>query len=268
VDLDADLMITELAPTDMLLQRLGRLWRHNRSDRCAYVKRPIVYIIEENKSIEELMSLQPKKIISALGGKAHVYHPYVLLRTLQVWKECDQKEIAIPGQIRELLESTYMESVDDPDHWEKLFYEKFVQDSNERFIATMNSNYWQLQLPDEEGVQTRLNDFPTVPVVLCKKNSDKEIHFIDNTTSAFEKNKFLLSTGQAIHKNIVKVPLYCFETISPVQEFSIYLHGSQSVGVVDENNNVKLKGLKDGFNLYYTDELGLVIDKPSDKENI
>ena len=30
VDLDADLMITELAPTDMILQRLGRLWRHKR----------------------------------------------------------------------------------------------------------------------------------------------------------------------------------------------------------------------------------------------
>ncbi len=30
VDIDADLLITDLAPTDMLLQRLGRLWRHDR----------------------------------------------------------------------------------------------------------------------------------------------------------------------------------------------------------------------------------------------
>ena len=32
VDIDADLLITDLAPTDMLLQRLGRLWRHDRPD--------------------------------------------------------------------------------------------------------------------------------------------------------------------------------------------------------------------------------------------
>ena len=31
VDLDADLLVTELAPTDMLLQRIGRLWRHQRA---------------------------------------------------------------------------------------------------------------------------------------------------------------------------------------------------------------------------------------------
>jgi CRISPR-associated endonuclease/helicase Cas3 len=33
VDIDADLLITDLAPTDMLLQRLGRLWRHPRRAR-------------------------------------------------------------------------------------------------------------------------------------------------------------------------------------------------------------------------------------------
>ncbi len=30
VDIDADLLVTDLAPTDMLLQRIGRLWRHDR----------------------------------------------------------------------------------------------------------------------------------------------------------------------------------------------------------------------------------------------
>ena len=35
VDIDADFMISDLAPTDMLLQRLGRLWRHDRPKRPA-----------------------------------------------------------------------------------------------------------------------------------------------------------------------------------------------------------------------------------------
>src|SRR5208282_325081 len=58
VDLDADLLITELAPTDMLLQRLGRLWRHERGHRP--VRAPRLCIVEEKKSLKEFKNMDSK----------------------------------------------------------------------------------------------------------------------------------------------------------------------------------------------------------------
>jgi len=259
VDLDADFLITDLAPTDMLLQRLGRLWRHERGQRPVDAAR--LCIINEEKSLKEFRDMEPKAIVDTLGGKAHVYDPFVLLRTLQVWK--NYPSVVIPTQIRELIEATYIVRDDDPKSWEKLFDERFVRNSNERFKAAMNSNYWQPQLPDEEGVQTRLNEMPTVSVVLCRSINKQEAVFIDDTSGRLGGDKFRLSIAQAIHKNIVKVPEYCFDNIKSCPAFADYLYGNQSVGIVEKSGAVEVHGLKSGTRLYYSDELGLVIEKPS-----
>lgn len=261
VDLDADLMISELAPTDMLLQRLGRLWRHERGQRP--VKTARFCIIKETQSIEDFRHMEPKAIVETLGGKAHVYDPYVLLRSLQLWGNCSI--LVLPTQVRELIETTYNVRDDDPKSWEKLFDERFVQNSNERFKAAMNSNYWQPQLPDAEGVQTRLNEQQTISVVLCRKIDKQKVVFIDGTTARFDGDEFRLSTAQAIHKNLVKVPDYCFETggIEPCPAFTVYLFGMQSAAIVTENGAVKTKGLKNETRLFYSNEMGLVIEKSS-----
>ena len=68
----------------MLLQRLGRLWRHERKQRPVEMAR--FCIIEEKKSLEEFRSMDSKMIAKTLGSKAKVYAPYMLLRSLQVWK--------------------------------------------------------------------------------------------------------------------------------------------------------------------------------------
>lgn len=264
VDLDADLLITELAPTDMLLQRLGRLWRHDREHRPTDAAR--LCIIKEGKSIEEFRALSPQEIKKELGNKAHVYDPFVLLRSLEVWLK--QKEISIPSQIRSLIESTYEERENEPESWCKLYEEVCGKKMAYRQKALMSSNIWNISLPDEEGVQTRLNDVPTVSMVLCRSISKNEAMFIDGASGRFGGDTFQLPVAQAIHKNLVKIPAYCFDNVKPYPAFDDYLFGAQTVGLVAENGTVAVKGLKNGTQLFYSDELGLVIEKMSEGEEI
>ncbi len=263
VDLDADLLITELAPTDMLLQRLGRLWRHER------VQRPVdsarLCILEEAKSLDELRRMEPKAIVQALGSKARVYAPFVLLRSLELWQRESRRRggISIPSHIRRLLESTYVEREEEPDSWQQLSYEWIGTDSAKQMMASRNLNLWQVALEDEEGVQTRLNEIPTIALALCREFTTREVVFIDQSRCLLGSDQYRLATAQAIHKNLVKVPEYCFDYIETCPAFADYLHGKQCIGIVTEGGAVEVKGLKNGTRLFYSDDLGLVIEKTS-----
>lgn len=257
VDLDADLLITELAPTDMLLQRIGRLWRHERQQRPVETAR--LCIIEESRSLKEFHLLSPNEIKKELGGKASVYDPFVLLRSLEAWKGL--KEICIPEQIRRLIESTYEELDNEPESWRKLHDDALGNSMAYRQKALMSNNIWQVALKDEEGVQTRLNEIAMVSVVLCRSINKQDAIFIDGVSGKLGGSIFRLATAQAIHKNLVKVPRYCFDQIQSRPDFNDYIYGEQCAGIVQENGIVEVTGLKNGSRLFYSDELGLVIEK-------
>lgn len=259
VDLDADLLITELAPTDMLLQRLGRLWRHERGKRPTDV--PKICIIKEEKSIEAFRKMEPGEIKQALGRKAFVYAPYVLLRSLAVWQAMDQKPIIIPTHIRPLIKKTYDDLENEPDSWRELCSDWFGTDSAKKFMALRNSNLWQLALEDREGVQTRLNEIPTVSLVLCRTIAKHRVVFLDGTSVLTEGEGHRLAVAQAVHKNLVTVPRHVFDTVSPLPAFSNYLYGEHIAGTVLEDGIVQTPGLKEDVRLFYSDELGLVIKK-------
>lgn len=100
LDIDADFMVTRFAPTDMLLQRLGRLWRHEDTPRPPGARRQCwVLAPQVTNAIENPQA--------AFGGTAFVYSPYVLCRSLQVWQ--DRVSVRLPHDIRALIESTYAE---------------------------------------------------------------------------------------------------------------------------------------------------------------
>lgn len=98
LDIDADFLVTRFCPTDMLLQRMGRLWRH------ADTVRPVQAQCEAWLLAPKLAAAieQPEK---HFGKTAFVYSPYVLCRSLDVWHSL--LSVSLPSDIRFLIEATY-----------------------------------------------------------------------------------------------------------------------------------------------------------------
>lgn len=244
VDLDADLLITELAPTDMLFQRMGRLWRHWREDDPPRPRsQPEVWIIEEPMPFAEFWAADEKEIREAFGKKARVYAPYILLRALEQWH--DKAEVHLPDDIRPWLGATYAErSEDTRPAWKTLkavmLQKKQVQQSR----AITAQNVWNLPvLKDEEGIGTRLDECPTLPLILATQADSGALTLLDGTVIKVQSHYFAYATAKVLHRNIVKAPAWlfahkdrCLNHLSRDASNMIRLHikGPIELGLVDD----------------------------------
>lgn len=99
LDIDFDLLITDICPMDLLLQRIGRLHRHAfREQRPEVVKTPVCYVIMDELHGENTAS---KKI----------YGDFLLHRT----EENLPESIVLPDDISPLVQAVYTFSEDDAD---------------------------------------------------------------------------------------------------------------------------------------------------------
>ena len=97
LDLDFDLMVTEMAPADLLLQRAGRLHRHNRP-RPDNLKEPALWV---------MMPEMAGQVPSFGKGTEAVYDYHFLLRS---WLALQNRQsIIIPQEVEDLIEAVYGE---------------------------------------------------------------------------------------------------------------------------------------------------------------
>jgi len=102
LDIDADLLVTDLCPMDVLLQRIGRLHRHERNDRPAGYTTPTCTVLTPPDN--DLASLlEPTLKANGLGPHGHVYEDMRILEaTRRLINEYPQWRI--PEMNRELVE--------------------------------------------------------------------------------------------------------------------------------------------------------------------
>lgn len=104
LDVDFDLMVTDMAPVDLVLQRSGRLHRHADSpDRPT--KRP------ESMSEATLWLAMPEIAAATglpeLGPDEYVYERFVLLRSYLALVGSGRNEMLVPDDVEGLIESVY-----------------------------------------------------------------------------------------------------------------------------------------------------------------
>lgn len=102
LDLDADLLITDLCPMDILLQRIGRLFRHERPRTKSFTSPRVIVLCPQGAELGEYI----RKDFSAQGphGIGRVYPDLLVMEATM--RACRSGVFDIPEDNRRLVEET------------------------------------------------------------------------------------------------------------------------------------------------------------------
>ncbi|MTK03445.1 CRISPR-associated helicase Cas3' [Micromonospora sp. CP22] len=129
LDIDFDLLVTDLAPVDLVLQRVGRLHRHPRADRPARHATPTCWITGADWSVEP-----PQPV----NGSRRVYQPATLLRSAAVLLPyLDGKPLRLPDDIATITQTAYGDTPVGPESWQPAMIDAEARQRDE--IATKES---------------------------------------------------------------------------------------------------------------------------------
>lgn len=210
LDLDFDVMITDLAPIDLLLQRVGRMHRHVR-DRYGNPKREG----EDERGLACLYIHTPEYTdtpqwdwVSAFfpnAKKVYENHARLWLSLQQLHKLPDNK---LPDNIRTLIENVYDKNVDVPEGLLETDINSYGNESSQRTAGAFNTiNYetgytsdgqiWE----DDLRMPTRLGE-ETIILTLAKWQNGKLLPFSTVKEKVWQKNEI-----RVLKKNINQIPL-------------------------------------------------------------
>lgn len=268
LDIDFDYLVTELCPMDLLLQRIGRLFRHRRK-RPETLQKPVCSVICSEDTRKE--------------GSYAIYGKWLLKRTLKFLPE----SVKLPYDIPKLVDRVYAvpdEQEQDAD-WEEFYNRTKIKEGRaetnllqqpkrkpSRFPVT-NSMIGMLgrDIESEKRAEASVRDgLPSLDVLVMKKLDDNKMGFLSKNSDAGIRTDLTPSAeeGKKIARQKLRLPfaLCCGKRLDkivgelesenkkylPLWQESPWIKG-ELVLILDENNEKDLGS----FHLKYEKETGL-----------
>lgn len=256
LDVDFDFMITELCPMDLLLQRAGRLWRHNRERPKEITKPQLAVIMPEN-------------------NKNSVYDEWVLNKSAQYLPE----ELVIPECIPALVSQVYTENISEKERLSeaRTEYERKISNKKENAkkycikATQLRSNNTEFLYDildgskvenDSEGEMKVRDTDESIEVLALKMSADRRYHLLSEEASFAPELNLTNEEGKLIAKERLRLPAY----FSKNYNFDKTMHDLSALPknwqdnkwlkgeillLFDENNEVLICGKKLGYSKKY-----------------
>lgn len=148
LDVDFDVMVSDLAPMDLLLQRAGRIHRHARQQRPAGVMVPRLWI----RGVDDWTASPP----TAVQGSRAVYGAQRLLRTASVLRGVNT--LHFPADIPRLVRLAYESEAGPPPGWEVAWLAGEGKEFTERLGAIARAQTYLMETPFEHSTLSGLID--------------------------------------------------------------------------------------------------------------
>lgn len=268
LDIDFDMLITDMCPIDLLLQRMGRLHRHDRGERPDTAQTPVCYVVTDEYTDKH-------------SASRNIYSDWLINKTFDILPD----SITLPDDISPLVQEVYNATGDE-------CYDKYI-DERKKSIGRAGSFrirkpkrksiHGMLSKPvetgDEQLAQAAVRDgISSFDVLLMQLRSDGSIHFLpdqyvgakisenpdDEQCRQIAEQKLRLPTmfcqSWNIDKNIRELENNCMKYIAGWKKSS-WLKG-QLVLFLDDDLNGEL----DGYDLHYSFEKGLEFTKKEECE--
>jgi CRISPR-associated endonuclease/helicase Cas3 len=182
LDLDFDLVISDLAPVDLLIQRAGRLWRHMdlRPAASRPAAGPKLMVVSPDPSVVT----RADWLTESLGRSAHVYqHAGIMWRSARTI--FGQKAFRVPDDLRPIIEAVYGDRVEPvPAVLQGVEVKGEGKDSAAKTLGRFNvvdlvAGYGALpsDLRCDEEIGTRLGE-ETVTIRLARREGDSLLPWI------------------------------------------------------------------------------------------
>ena len=201
LDIDFDVLFTDIAPMDLLLQRIGRLHRHQRV-RPTGLEEPVVYVLDQgtlgeygdaNESIYEKYILTktdyflPKVIVSPKDISTLVQ---------KVYEETKDKIVPNLQELKEAFDINKNNKITKAETYQ-IEYPKFEELNP---LNELIDGKPMLDLKDEQKAQATVRDIKeTIEVILLKEDEEGEIELIDG-------RKLRDATSKEIAQQLIRLP--------------------------------------------------------------
>lgn len=289
LDIDADVLITDIAPMDLLIQRIGRIHRHSRpvDDRPEKLRQAQVYI----RGLEQT---SPVPVFE--GGSAAVYEPAILMSTMAHLPETFRR----PDDVSALVQAVYSPEFTPPEAWAEEYAVAWGAMKEQHDRAESRARTFQIPPPElasdlsklftryhaamekvpagEEAGAAQVRDadptFEVIPIigtdygyrpVPLPGEETLDLDYMDDaapdsrTAFRLASSVLRLPARFSRYDSIFKRTINRLEADTPVGWMQHFLLKGQVALRLDENGEINLED----HQLRYSSELGLqILDQP------